>query len=51
VVVDSDLGEESLHGGELLVIPKGTAYRLSSQERSLVLELERHKPPGLSRQG
>jgi homogentisate 1,2-dioxygenase len=48
VVVDSDLGEESLQGGELLVIPKGTAYRLSSQERSLVLELERHKPPGLS---
>ena len=51
VVVDSDLGEESLHGGELLVIPKGTAYRISSHERSLVLELERHKPPGLSRQG
>ncbi|MFN2217295.1 MAG: hypothetical protein ACK2UA_01715, partial [Anaerolineae bacterium] len=48
VTVDSDLGEESLQGGELLVIPKGTAYRLSSHKRSLVLELERHKPPGLS---
>lgn len=51
VTVDSDLGDESLQGGELLVIPKGTAYRLSSHERSLVLELERHRPPGLSRQG
>jgi homogentisate 1,2-dioxygenase len=47
VRVDSDLGEVSLHGGELVVIPKGTAYRLSSKERSLVLELQRHRPPGL----
>jgi homogentisate 1,2-dioxygenase len=47
VIVDSDLGRESLQGGELLVVPKGTAYRLSSRGRSLVLELQRHKPPGL----
>jgi homogentisate 1,2-dioxygenase len=47
VNVDSDLGQISLHGGEMLVVPKATAYRLSSAERSLVLELQRHKQPGL----
>jgi homogentisate 1,2-dioxygenase len=47
VSLDSDLGQVSLHGGELVVVPKSTAYRLSSYERSLVLELQRHKPPGL----
>ena len=33
--------------GELVVVPKSTAYRLSGEERSLVLELQRHKAPGL----
>ncbi len=47
VTVDSELGELSLHGGELVVVPKSTTFRLSSEERSLVLELERHKAPGL----
>lgn len=46
VILDSELGQETLLGGELVVVPKGTAYRLSSSERSLVLELQRHRPPG-----
>ena len=46
VTLDSDLGQETLHGGELVVVPKGISYRLSSSDRSLVLELQRHKPPG-----
>lgn len=36
-----------LEGGELSVVPKGTAFRLSSDARSLVLGLQRHKQPGL----
>lgn len=47
VILDSDLGQVSLHGGELVVVPKSTAYRLSGKDRSLVLELQRHQPPGL----
>ena len=47
VILDSNLDQVSLHGGELVVVPKNTAYRLSGKERSLVLELERHNPPGL----
>ena len=47
VLLDSDLGQVSLHRGELVVVPKSTAYRLSSEDRSLVLELQRHKTPGL----
>ena len=46
VTLDSDLGQEVLHGSELVVVPKGISYRLSGGERSLVLELQRHKPPG-----
>jgi homogentisate 1,2-dioxygenase len=48
MTLESDLGELSLHSGELVVVPKGAAFRLSSEERSLVLELERHRPPGLA---
>jgi len=47
ITMESELGELSLHGGELVVVPKSTAFRLSSEERSLVLELERHKAPSL----
>ena len=47
VTLDSDLGPVSLHRGELVVVPKSTAYRLSGEDRSLVLELQRHKAPGL----
>ena len=47
VLLDSDLGQVSLHRGELVVVPKSTRFRLSGEERSLVLELRRHKAPGL----
>ena len=45
--LDSDLGQISLHRGELVVVPKNTAYRLSGEDRALILELQRHKVPGL----
>ncbi len=47
VLLDSDLGQVSLHRGELATVPKSTAYRLSGEDRALVLELQRHKAPGL----
>lgn len=47
VILDSDLGQVSLYRGELVVVPKSTTYRLSGKDRSLVLELQRHKAPGL----
>ena len=47
VFLDSDVGQESLHAGELVVVPKSTRFHLSGEDRSLVLELQRHKVPGL----
>jgi mannose-6-phosphate isomerase-like protein (cupin superfamily) len=46
--VDSELGQASLHSGELVIVPKGIPFCLSSTERALVLSLERHEQPGLS---
>ena len=37
----------SLDSAELVVIPKGVAYRLSSSRRALVVGVRRHKQPGL----
>jgi mannose-6-phosphate isomerase-like protein (cupin superfamily) len=37
----------SLEEGELVVVPKGIDYRLSSPSRALVLSIRRHKQPGL----
>lgn len=37
----------SLEEGELVVVPKGMDYRLSSPSRALVLSTRRHKQPGL----
>jgi homogentisate 1,2-dioxygenase len=37
----------SLDKWELVVVPQGIAYRLSSTERALVIGLERHPQPGL----
>lgn len=45
--VECELGQASLHSGELVVIPKGIPYRLSSAERALALSLERHEQPRL----
>lgn len=47
VTVDSELGQASLHSGELVIIPRGISYRLSSGERALVLGVERHEQPSL----
>jgi homogentisate 1,2-dioxygenase len=47
VLLDSDLGQVSLHRAEMAIVPKSTAYRLSGEDRALVLELQRHKAPGL----
>lgn len=45
--LDSELGQISLHDGELVVVPTGITYRLSGDERALVLTAQRHEQPGL----
>ena len=47
LILDSELGRVSLLQGELVVVPKGITFRLSSSERALVLTTERHTQPGL----
>lgn len=47
LALDTELGLVSLRQGELTVVPKGVAYRLSSIDRALVMGLQRHKQPGL----
>jgi homogentisate 1,2-dioxygenase len=47
LILDSELGRVSLQHGELVVVPKGITFRLSSSERALVLSTERHTQPGL----
>jgi homogentisate 1,2-dioxygenase len=46
-VVDTEMGLVSLRQGEMVVVPRGLAYRLSCIERTLVLGIERHEQPGL----
>jgi homogentisate 1,2-dioxygenase len=47
MTVDSEMGQASLHSGELVTMPRGIRHRLSSAERALVLGVERHKQPKL----
>jgi homogentisate 1,2-dioxygenase len=47
LILDSELGQVSLQDNELVVVPRGIAYRLSSTSRAMVLSVERHKQPGL----
>jgi homogentisate 1,2-dioxygenase len=47
LLVGSELGQVSLQSGELVVVPKGITFRLSSTSRALVLGVDRHKSPGL----
>lgn len=47
VLLETQDARCSLGSGELTVVPKGTAYRLTSIERALVIGLQRHKQPGL----
>ncbi len=47
LTLDSELGRVPLQDGQLVVVPKGIPYRLSSRGRALVLGVQRHKQPGL----
>jgi mannose-6-phosphate isomerase-like protein (cupin superfamily) len=51
LTLDSELGQIPLQSGELVVVPKGIAYRLSSVDRALVLSVQRHKQPNMSVSG
>lgn len=46
LTIETEHEELRLATGELAVVPKGTAYRLASEERSLVLGVQRHLQPG-----
>ncbi len=47
LLLETEVGHVILEGGDLTVVPKGVAYRLSSRGRTLVIGLQRHKQPGL----
>jgi homogentisate 1,2-dioxygenase len=47
LALESELGTVSLASGELVVVPKGNPYRLSSTDRALVAGVQRHEQPGL----
>lgn len=45
--VRTDENEVSLSHGELMVVPKGVSYQLSSAAQGLVIGVQRHSQPGL----
>jgi homogentisate 1,2-dioxygenase len=45
--LDGQFGQVSLAAGDLVVVPRGVAYHLSSTGRSLLLSVQRHPQPGL----
>jgi homogentisate 1,2-dioxygenase len=45
VTIESQANRLSLRDGELTVVPKGSSYRLSSSNRSLVLGVQKHPHP------
>lgn len=47
LVVDTELEQISLERGDLIVVPKGVAYRLTSTRRALVMGVQRHAHPNL----
>ncbi|MGD8464237.1 MAG: cupin domain-containing protein [Anaerolineae bacterium] len=47
VTVDTGSDQVDLGQGDLIVVPKGRGYRLVSPERTLVVGVSRHRPPGL----
>lgn len=51
LAVETDRGSLSLESGDLVIVAKGVAHRLSSSERSLVVGVQRHKQPGLPLSG
>lgn len=47
LTLETEDDQRSLGTGELVVVPKGIQYHLSSTEVALVVGLQRHKQPGL----
>jgi homogentisate 1,2-dioxygenase len=47
LTLDSEVGQISLQDHELVVVPKGIAYRVSSTSRAVMMNAERHEQPGL----
>lgn len=47
LTLETEQDQSTLAGGELVVVPKGVAHRLSSMTGALVIGAERHKQPGL----
>jgi mannose-6-phosphate isomerase-like protein (cupin superfamily) len=47
LMIETERHQSSLVGGELLIVPKGMAHRLSSTGQALVIGVERHRQPGL----
>jgi homogentisate 1,2-dioxygenase len=47
LAVECELGQVTLTRGELVVVPRGVSYRLSSSSRALVLGIEHHEQPAL----
>lgn len=47
LIVDTELEQISLERGDLIVVPKGVAYRLTSTRRTLVMGVQRHVHPNL----
>jgi quercetin dioxygenase-like cupin family protein len=47
LTLETHQGPCTLQSGDLVVVPKGVRYRLSSLTRSLALGLQRHQQPGL----
>ena len=47
LTLETEQGRSTLVGGELVVVPKGMAHRLSTEKRALVIGTERHRQPGL----
>jgi homogentisate 1,2-dioxygenase len=47
ISLETEQEQVRLDHGDLVVVPKGTAYRLSSEARALALGLQRHDQPGL----
>jgi homogentisate 1,2-dioxygenase len=51
LILETEHQELPLAAGELAVVPKGLAHRISSEERSLALGVQRHPQPGLATPG
>jgi homogentisate 1,2-dioxygenase len=47
LVLETATGRLPLEGGELAVVPKGVAYRLTSADAALVVGVQRHRQPNL----